>query len=107
MEARDPFTWWYSLTTIAKRVGKSPLTIRRAMDAGKFGGVPGSPEFPGRQICGQWHFPWPAVARFLGVSPHCDASSSAGIRARSEGELRRKVTTLSVVQTSGQEAVHG
>jgi hypothetical protein len=99
---RDPFTWWYSLTEIARRVGKHPRTIRRAMLSGAFGGKPGLAEFPGRQICGEWHFPWPAVACFLGVVPDDGAAISVGWRARSEGELRRKV-----VQTSGQEVTRG
>ncbi len=104
---KDPFTWWYSLTTIARRLGKSPLTIRRAIDAGKFGARPGEPGFPGRQICGQWHLPWSAVALFLGVSAEVDSPVTTSFRARSEGELRRKLTPLSVVQTPGQEAIHG
>jgi hypothetical protein len=104
---RDPFEWWYPLTTIAKRVNKSPLTIRRAMLSGKFGGRPGEPNFPGRFVCGQWCFPWSAVARFLGIDASAAGPSTVTWRARSEGELRRKAAVLSVVQTSEREAIHG
>jgi len=104
--SRDPFEWWYPLTTIARRTDKSPLTIRRAMLSGKFGAMPDAPNFPGRHICGQWHFPWSAVALFLGVSPNQDPETAPAFRARNEGELRRKVQEA-FVQTHGQEATHG
>jgi hypothetical protein len=104
---RDPFEWWYPLATIARRTDKSPLTIRRAMLSGKFGGRPGEPGFSGRFICGQWHFPWSAVAVFLGVPPGERASAAVAFRARTEGELRRKVAALSIVQSVGQEVSNG
>lgn len=104
--SRDPFTWWYSLTEIARRLGRSPRTIRRAMNAGAFGALPTDPEFPGRHIAGEWLLPWPAVATFLGVEPTESAAVSEGWRARSEGELRRKVHRVAFVQTSGK-ASHG
>jgi hypothetical protein len=103
---RDPFCWWYSLTEVARRTGKSPRTIRRAMASGQFGPPPGQADSMMRHICGEWMFPWPAVARFLNV-PVGETADSHAWRARSEGELRRKVaadlSAPEVVQTSGRD----
>lgn len=102
--SRDPFTWWYSVSTIARRLGVSPRTIKRAYWCGKFGGRPGEAEFQGREIVGQMFFPWPAVARFLNVPADTAPEDAPAWRAKSEGDLRRK---LASVRTHGQEAVHG
>ena len=106
-EARDPFTWWYPLTTVAARTGKNARTIRRAMLSGKFGPAPGpadQPQPPGvlvRHVCGEWLFPWDAVAIFLGLSAPESAPVSESWRVRTEGELRRQVAACPPVQTLG------
>lgn len=89
--SRDPFEWWYSVASIAKRLGKSPRTIKRAVLSGAFGALPGDVEFKGREICGEMHLPWSAVAVFLKLSPDCAPAESVSWQARTEGELRRQV----------------
>ena len=81
--SRDPFEWWYSVTDIAKRLGKHPRTIKRAVETGQFGGRPGEPGFFGRVVCGEMHLPWRAVAFFLRVE--ADGGVSVSWRVRSEG----------------------
>ena len=98
---RDPFTWWYALPTVARRLDKSPGAIRKALNAGKFGGVPGTAACPCRHILGQWLFPWTAIAQFLGLPAETPPPDDAPTwKVRSESELRRKL-----VQTHGQEAI--
>jgi hypothetical protein len=99
-QARDPFGWWYSLQTVAKRTGKSARTIRRAMLSGQFGPAPGQPGCLLRHICGEWLFPWPAVCLFLKIPPG-EGEESDAWRVRTEGELRRELA-----REAGAVAVH-
>lgn len=106
MNGRDPFEWWYSVTEVARRLGKHPRTVKRAVECGQFGPRPGEAGFLGRWVCGELHLPWRAVALFLKL-PTTEAGPEQGVwRARSEGELRRKVEASKRVDEPS-EVAHG
>lgn len=92
MEAKDPFEWWYTLPTLAARLDKCTKTIRRWLDEGRFGPAPGQPGCLARQVGGEWLVPWSAVRVFLGVKDDAPIALTLKLfRARTEGELRRRV----------------
>lgn len=89
--SRDPFEWWYAVAEIARRVGKHPRSIKRAVARGEFGARPGEESFKGRIIGGEMFLPWSAVAFFLKLPASPLQARSVAWRARSEGELRRQL----------------
>lgn len=92
----DPFPCWYSLADVAARLGVSRRTVLRAVEADA--GLRGS----ARRMFGEVFLPWPALSGWLEARPGFEARPVGGrvvggrflrgpTRARSEGELRRRL----------------
>jgi hypothetical protein len=97
---QDPFSFWYSVPEIARRLGKHPRSIRRAAERGELAG--------GIRVLGQLHFRWEAIAKWLGIlepnfkhpPPPADPWP-VDLRARTPGELRRRVERLKPSPVNG------
>ena len=97
----DPFPVFYSPRDIAERLGVGYRTVQRWVAQGAFG-----PRSELLMIGGDLRIPWSAIQAFLDRQRMPEVSQRAvelreirtrtlteGVRARNEGELRRKVCT--------------